>query len=156
MLAIVNLLSSIITCSLVAESGALSQPNPVHPGRRRWHGLSQASATTSSSQAVAESERFCLPRRQRRHQTRLPANWQAITRSTRRSYGRRSPRYNMKNQGLMCRRGGPQWSEAERGHEEANMMPVSTYAHIMSTLVTRGLMTLIEYFSILINIYAVS
>ena len=38
-------------------------PYPVSSGRRRWHGISRASASTSSPQAVAESGRYCLPRR---------------------------------------------------------------------------------------------
>ena len=78
---------------------SLCQPHLISSGRRRWHGISRASATTGSPQAVAESGRICLPRRHRCRQTRLPASWQAITRSTRRSYGRRSTQYILKKPG---------------------------------------------------------
>ncbi|MEI7433840.1 MAG: hypothetical protein WCJ93_06270 [Methanomicrobiales archaeon] len=71
-----------VTGCLVAGPGVPStQPYHVSSGRRRWHGLSRASATTSSSQAVAKSGRFCLPRRQRVIRPVARENNQAMTRS---------------------------------------------------------------------------
>jgi len=37
------------------------------------------------------------------------------------------PRCSMKNQGMMCRRRGPEPEQRERGNKEANMLPVCVY-----------------------------
>ena len=91
-----------VTGCLVAGSSTPPNPNMFRSGRRRWHGSNRASAFTSSPQAVAESGRYCLPRRQRCLQTRLPAMGQAMMRSTAtKSWPPLSPRYSLKNQGMM-------------------------------------------------------
>ena len=56
-------LRSVTGCRVAESEVPPITTNPVSPGRRRWHGISRASATTSSPQAVAESGRYCLPRR---------------------------------------------------------------------------------------------